>query len=165
MATGRTVGNFFKFQIDDTGGTVRDIPIATIGDVGLDYPEVDMSALQDAVSGFLSGQPGFELEFGGPYSNLAAQAASGSGAVAALSGPSTVLKGSLGAYTPLTFGIYIGIRGPWATGDDCFGITSSATSGCLVTAYKVNYAEAKYTARIRMYPGSSKPDWATTAFT
>jgi len=61
MATGRTSPRFSKFQIEDSGGTLRDIPISTFGGVGLTYDEVDVSAIQEVVKNFLTGQANFSL--------------------------------------------------------------------------------------------------------
>ena len=163
--TGRTVAKWFKFQIDDSGGTVRDIPVNTINGVGLTYDEVDLTAFQDAVKGFLSGQPDFTLTIGGPVDSTAVQAASGSGAVAALSGSHTVLSAINGLQVPLTFGCYFGMRHYWETGEPAFGITSSSTSGALVFDYTVDPSNMTYSAKLRMFPGSSAPAWGTAAYT
>lgn len=165
MATGRTVAKWFKFQTDDSAGTVRDIPVSSINGVGLTYDEIDVTAFQDAVKGALAGQPDFVLTVTGPFDNSAAQAASGSGAAAALSGSHTVLSGINGLSVPLTLGCYFGIRGYWATGDPAFGWTSSATSGALLFQYTVDPGTMIYTAKYRAYPGSAAPAWGTAAFT
>lgn len=165
MATGRTVSKYFKFQIDDSAGTVRDIPVNSINGVGLTFDEVDVTAFQDAVKGMLAGQPDFTLTISGPFDNTAAQAASGTGAAPALSGSHTVLYPLNGGYTPLTFGCYFGIRSHWATGDPAFGITSTAANGITCFEYTVDPAAMTYTAKFRMYPGSAAPAWGTAAFT
>lgn len=162
--TGRTVGKYIKVQIDDSAGTVRDIPVSTIGGVGLDYDEVDLTALQDAVKGVLMGHGNVGITITGPFDTTAAQAASGSGAAAALSGSHTVLNGVNGGQTPLTFGVYYGIRHVWETGEPCFGITSSSVNGFLVSGYKVN-DDGTYSATIKLAAGSAAPAWGTAAFT
>jgi hypothetical protein len=164
-SVGRTVGKYFKFQIKDSGGTLRDIPVDTIGGVGVSYPEIDVTALQDVLHGFLVGQGTVALTIGGPYDTSTAQGASGTGAAAALSGSHTVLSGVVGLMTPLTFGVYIGMREYWTTAQDpVFGIASSASNGVIVTDYQVDVVGGKYTAKIAMYPGSAAPTWALTAF-
>lgn len=165
MATGRTVSKFFKLQIDDSGGTLRDIPTSTIGEVGLEYPEVDVTAWQDAIMGVLLDIPTFTVDIGGPFSDAVVQAASASGAVAALSGSHTVLAGVNGSITPLTFGFYFGIQAVWATGAPAFGITATATSGGVISSYKVTADGASYTAKLSMFTGSAAPAWGTAAFT
>ena len=37
MATGRTLSKFIKFQIEDSGGAMRDIPVTACGDIGFPY--------------------------------------------------------------------------------------------------------------------------------
>jgi hypothetical protein len=165
MATGRTAGKWFKFQVDDSGGTVRDIPVTTINDVGLTYDEVDVTALQDALKTALPGMPDVTITITGPFSNTAAAAASGTGAAPALSGSHTVLSAINGVNTPLTLGVYLGIRGYWATGDPCFGLTSSASVGFVCTNYTVNPGDMTYTAQFKVFAGSSAPAWGTAAFT
>ncbi|KKM05249.1 hypothetical protein LCGC14_1756030 [marine sediment metagenome] len=164
MTTGRTTPKYFKFQVEDSGGTLRDIPVATINDIGLVYIEATgLTALQDAVLGSFADQPNFEIDITGPYSNLAAQAASGSGAAPALSGSHTVLSGIDGLNVPLGFGIYFGIQANWATGDPVMGLPSSATNGIVCTKYVANPSTMIYSARFRMVPGSAVPAWGTSA--
>ena len=168
--TGRTVAKWFKFQIDDSAGTLRDIPVNSINGVGLTFDEVDLTAFQDAVKGALAGQPDFTLTVGGPFDNTAAQAASASGAAAALSGSHTVLSAlsaaqAAGTAVPLSFGCYFGIRHYWETGEPVFGLTSSATNGCLLFEYTVDPGNATYSAKFRMSPGSAVPAWGTAAIT
>jgi hypothetical protein len=163
--TGRTVAKWFKFQVDDSAGTLRDIPVNSINGVGLTFEEIDLTAFQDAVKGALAGQPDFVLTVGGPFDNLAAQAASGSAAAAALSGSHTVLNAINGASTPLTFGCYFGVRHYWETGEPAFGITSTATNGAICFEYTVDPANMTYSAKFRMAPGSAAPAWGTAAYT
>lgn len=164
MATGRTVSRYVKFQIDDSGGTLRDIPVNAINGVGLEYEEVELTAFQDAIKGVLAGLPDATIEISGPFDNTAVQAASGSGAAPALSGSHTVLKDINGVNTPLTIGIYFGIRANWATGDPAFGITSTASNGVICTGYTVN-PDGTYTAKFKPYAGSAILAWGTAAFT
>jgi len=161
--TGRTAGKWMKFQIEDSGDVMRDVPITSINGLGLNYPEVDVSAIQDAVKGFLTGQPDYSLEISGPMDNSAAQAASGSGAVAALSGSHTVLYDLPGAVTPLGFGIYCGIQHVWETGEPVFGLEGTADNGLICINYNPNLVDGTYTATFRLYPGSAAPAWGTAA--
>jgi len=164
--TGRTVGKFCKFQIADSGATIRDIPVTSINGVGLTYDEVDVSAIQDAVRGFLNGQADFSLEISGPFDTSAAQAASGSGAAAALSGSHTVLYDLPNDLTPLAFGIYFGVRQYWTTGEPVFGVSDDTSgNGILCMNYNVNPVDMTYTASFRLYPGSTAPGWGTAAIT
>ncbi len=165
MATGRTHQKFVKVQIDDSGGTLRDIPVNTIGDVGLTSEAQDQTAWQDLIMSSMVGLPSFETTIGGPFSNLAAASASGSGAAPTLSGSHTVLAGINNANTPLTFGVYVGIQDNWSSGDPAFGLTSSATVGFLLHDYLVNLDTMTYTAKIVLFAGSSAPAWGTAVFT
>jgi len=161
--TGRTSGKWIKWQLEDSAGTLRDLPISSINGLGLNYPEVDVSAIQDAVKGFLTGQPDYSLEVGGPFDTAAAQAASGSGAVAALSGSHTVLYPLNGVLTPLGFAIYLGIRHAWETGEPVFGLASSAANGLIEVNYNPDFINGTYMATFRLYPGSAVPAWGTAA--
>lgn len=163
--TGRTAGKWTKVQVEDSGGVLRDIPVTSINGIGLDLPEVDVSAIQDAVKGFLTGQPDYTLDLSGPFDTAAAQAASGSGAASALSGSHTVLYDLPGGVTPLGFGLYIGIRHEWETGEPVWGLSSSAANGILCLDFKVDYIAGTYTAKFKMYPGSAVPAWGTAAIT
>ena len=166
-SVGRTVGKYVKFQIHDTGAAYRDIPVTSINGVGLNYPEVDVTAIQDAVKGMLNGQPDYALEIAGPFDTTAAKTASGSGAVAALSGSHTVLANLPNDLTPLSFAIYIGIRHAWTSGEPSFGLstTSGNVSGLLCMNYNVDPIAATYSATFRMAPGSLVPAWGTKLFT
>ena len=169
-SVGRTVGKYVKFQIHDTGAAFRDIPVTSINGVGLAYPEVDVSAIQDAVKGALNGQPDFTLSITGPFDTTAAVTASGSGAVAALSGSHTVLKNLPNDLDPLSFAIYVGIRHAWTSGEPSFGVstTSSGTggiSGLLCMGYNVDPIAATYEATFRLAPGSIAPIWHTKVWT
>lgn len=148
--TGRTVQDFTSLLIGD-GVAMRVILVDTLGDIGLDYPETDLFAFQDAVHGVLVGKPDFSLDFSGPIDNTAT------------TGTSTVLRALVGVMTPRSFDVQIGVRHAWEAGEPQFGITSSAANGCIVTKYKEQ--GAKYSATIRMYAGSAAPAWGTAAET
>ena len=162
----RTVSKFIRFILYDSVATIAlcEIPVKRIGAVDLTYPEVDLTAFQDAVKGFLTGQPDFQLEFGGPWDTSAKAAISASGVKPVLSGSHAILAPLLGRLTPLSWAVLFGMQRYWTTGDPVFGITSSATSGVIVTKYDVVVAgEAlEYNAKICLYPASSAPAWGTT---
>lgn len=159
MTTGRTIGKYSKVQIEDSGGTLRDIPVTTIAGVGITYDEIDVSALQDALKGVLSGQGNSSFTITGPFDNTAAAAASSSGQAASLSGSHTVLSAVNGNQTGRTVGVYIGIQGYWATGDPVFGGVDSF----IVTDYTVDVAAGMYSAKISYKAGATAPAWGTTA--
>lgn len=162
MATGRTASKYMKLQIEDSGGTLRDIPVASFGDIGITYDEVDVSALQEAVKGMLNGQGNFSTTITGPFDNTAAAAASASGEASEdhLSGSHTILNALNGANTPLAFGIYIGVQADWSTGDPVFG----ADNSIIVTDYKCNDG-VNYSAKISHVSGGTAPAWGTSAIT
>lgn len=155
--TGRTVSEFVDFRVDDSGGTLRSIPVDSINGVGLTYPEVDLTAFLDAVQGALPNTPDCTIDITGPFDTSAATTAG------TLSGSHTVLSAINGAMTPLTLDILFGMRHTWEAGEPQFGITSSATSGFLCFDYKVDPSTGKYSAKFRMFPGSSAPAWGVAA--
>ena len=164
--TGRSVGKYFKFQIGATSSTsavLADIPVETLNGVGLTYPEVDLTALQDALKGFLPGQPSATLTITGPFDNSPLITCSTSGGAALLSGSHTVLSAINGGVAPLTLGIYVGIREYWTTGDPVFGIAHTSAAGVICTNYTVDMATLKYTAKFAFFPGSSAPAWGSAA--
>lgn len=163
MATGRTVARFCKFQIEDNGGALRDVPIKTFGDVGLTYDEVDLSAVQETVKNFLTGQANFSITITGPWDNsvVATASATGESAAAHLSGSHTVLEPLNGGLTPRAFGVYFGIRADWASGDPVFG----ADNSIIVSDYKVSPDTGMYSCKIAHVTNGTAPDWGTTAIT
>ena len=159
MATGRTTSKRLTFIVNDSGSTLREVPIFTINGVGIVYDEVDPMALQDAMHGALSGHGNAPIDLTGPFSNLAAAA------VGALSGSHTVLEPLNGLLTPLTVDVQIGIQSAWSSGDPQFGITATAANGYIVTSYTMNPADMTYAASLRLFPGSAAPAWGTAAET
>lgn len=161
MATGRTSPRFAKFQIEDSGGTMRDIPVNSFGNVGLTYDEIDVSALQELVKSFVTGMANFSLTISGPFDNKAAAAASGSGQDAGsyLSGSHTVLQPLNGGLTAKSFGVYFGVQADWSTGDPVFG----AVDSIIVTEYTVDPAAGTYSCKLAKAPGGNDPAWGTSA--
>lgn len=159
MATGRTVGKFFKFQISDSASTIRDIPVNTIGNVGITYDEVDVSALQEALKGFLNGQGSVKLSISGPFSNTAAVTASTSTVTTpALSGSHTVLQPLNGGVTAKSFGVYLGIQAYWTPGDPVFG----GVHTILVSDYTMDPANMTYSANLVLAGNRyNDPAWGT----
>lgn len=164
VQTGRTVAKWCKFRIDDSGGTIRDIPIDSINGVGLTFEEVDLTAFQDAIRGVLLGQPDLTITIGGPFDTTAAAAPSTTTQAAALSGSHTILSAVNGGNTPLGFAFYIGVRHYWEAGEPVFGIAATSANGVLVTDYQV-MPEGKYSAKLRMVAGSAAPAWGTADIT
>ncbi len=157
--TGRTVSKHVDVRIDDSGGTLRSIPVDTINGLGLTYEEVELTAFMDAIKGVLSGHPDFSCTISGPFDTSAAATAG------TLSGSHTVLAAVNGVNTPLAFGVFVGIRHAWENGEPVFGLTGTAANGVIVTSYDVDLSASKYTATLRMYTGSAAPAWGTAAIT
>lgn len=157
--TGRTTFKHIQFNIDDSAGTLRSIPINSLSVVGVTYQEEDVSAFQDAVMSRLPSMPDAPIEWSGPFDNSAAASAG------TLSGSHTILSAINGLMTPLTLDVQFGMRHAWEAGEPQFGITSSATSGYIVTKYEVNANDMTYSARAVLFPGSALPAWGTAAET
>lgn len=157
--TGRTVKRWTDFRVDDSAGTLRSIPVDSINGVGLNYPEKDLTAFQDALKGALPDTPECVITISGQFDNSAAAAAG------TLSGSHTILSAINGGTTPLTLDVQVGIRHAWESGEPQFGITSSATVGFLCRNYIVDPGNASYSAEFYMYPGSTAPAWGTAAET
>lgn len=159
VQTGRTVSKWVDFIVDDSAGTLRSIPVTSINGLGLNYPESDLTAWQDAIKGALPETPECVIQITGPFDNSAAAAAG------TLSGSHTVLSAINGLNTPLSLDVQVGIRHAWEAGEPQFGITSSATSGFLCRNYNVNLDDGTYSAEFYMYPGSDAPAWGVAAET
>lgn len=156
--TGRTVSKWVDFRIDDNGGTLRSIPVSAINGVGLAYDETDVTAFQDAIKNVLPGHPDLVISITGPFDNSVVAAAG------TLSGSHTVLKDIDGGVVPLSMDIQIGIRHAWEAGEPQFGISASATSGMICTAYNFDPGAGTYTAQFRVMGGIA-PAWGTAAET
>lgn len=148
--TGRTVSKFTKVYIDDSGGTLREIAVNSIGDIGLEYEEKDLTAWMDGIKGVLQDMPTFETTISGPL-------------VTGANLTHATLSGVAGGNTPLAFDVRLGMRQAWEAGEPQFGVTASASDGVLVTSYKVNPESMTYTATIKMAAGSAAPAWGTAA--
>lgn len=149
--TGRTVQDFTKLLLS-SGGSMVDMKINSLGELGLDYPETDMSSWSDAVKGYLVGKPDFTLDFGGPVDNTAT------------TGPSTVLRAAVGQMTALSFDVQIGVRHAWESGEPQFGLSaaSASNSGVMITKYKES--GGMYSATMKLIAGSAVvPAWGSTA--
>lgn len=157
--TGRTTSNWVSFNVHDSSGTLRTIPVDSINGVGLTYPELDLTAFQDKVRGVLPETPDCTITITGPFDTAPAQA------VGTLSGSHTVLSAINGGVTPLTLDVQVGIRHAWEPGEPQFGLTASPSTGFLCFDYNYDPSAGKYSAKFRCYPGSDAPAWGTTAET
>lgn len=148
--TGRTVSRWTKLLVSD-GSQMRSLMIDTLGDVGLEWPEADMTAFLEAVHGVLLEIPNFSLEFGGPLSTDA-------------NNNYAVLSAMAGVMTPRSFDVQFGIRHEWEAGEPQFGMTATATSGIIVPKFFIT-GNGRYTAKLALLAGSSAPAWGTAAET
>lgn len=153
VQTGRTIPAFTKLLLGTTGGTMTDMKIDELGEVGLDYEEVEVSAWSDVIKGVLVGKPDFTLTFGGPIDNTAS------------TGPSTLMRTWIATpNTILSFDVQVGVRHTWESGEQQFGITGvvATNTGVTLTSYKES--GERYSASIRMLSGSATaPAWGTAA--
>lgn len=157
--TGRTVKRWVSFYVDDSAGTLRQIPVNAINGVGLDYEEQNLTAWQDAIQGALLAHPSCSITISGPFDTSAAAAAT------SLSGSHTILSALPGGSTPLALDVRIGIRHVWEAGEPTFGITGTTANGFLCKSYAVDLDAGTYTAVFVMAAGSAAPEWAAAAHT
>ena len=155
---GRTQSKWVDFQVDDSAGTLRSIPVATINGVGVTYDEQELLALQDQLHNALPNFANAPIDITGPFDTTAAAASP------ALSGSHTVLSAINGLSVPLSLAVKVGVRHAWDA-EPIFGLTASATSGYLCVSYTVDVSNGTYAARFVPYPGSSVPAWGTSAIT
>ncbi|MBW2674610.1 MAG: hypothetical protein JRD89_14565 [Deltaproteobacteria bacterium] len=164
VQTGRTQAKYFKFQIHDSGAVLRDIAVSSFGGFSVDYDQIELTALQDELKGFLPGHGTVAVEISGPWSTQAAVAASATTEKAALSGSHTVLYDLPDDQTPLAFAAYFGVRHYWEAGEPVFGISATAANGIQVFNFVLN-ENMTYSATLAMWPGSAAPTWGTAAIT
>ena len=145
--TGRTHTKYTQFWLDNSSGTLTNLSAYanSVGAVGLDYEVVDVTAFSDAVKNFLTGHPTADLQVTFPMDTVV---------ITHLSALSTV--------TPLSLGIYYGIRHAWESGEPTFGLSSSATSGYIFGGFSVS--DGTITAKFSVF-GPTAPAWGTSAVT
>ena len=148
--TGRTHAKHITVKLDNSGGTLTDITayVNSIGTVGLTYESQDVTAFSDGSKNIVIGQPTAALTIGGPFDTVI----------------HSQMIGILGAVTPLSLDIQIGIRHAWEAGEPQFGITSSATSGYLCNGYTVDMSANTWSATLDVF-GATAPAFGTAAET
>jgi hypothetical protein len=155
---GRTVSKWIRFGLSDNAGAAREIPVDSISPVGFTYDEVELTAWQDAVKGYLSNHPDCPIDITGPFDTSAAAAFAASTAAPTLSGSHTILSAlahpTTGTTLPRGLWIAFGIRHYWTAAEDpAFGVASpTATAGYVLTKYTVE--GEKYSASFKPYPGT-----------
>ena len=156
---GRGQSKWLDFRLDDSGGTLRSIPITTINGVGITYDEQELMAVQDQLHNALPNFANAPIDITGPFDTTVA------GVAPILSGSHTVLAPINGLSVPLSLGVFVGLRHVWEAGEPVFGLTSSATSGYVCVSYNVDPMAGTYAARFVPYPGSALPAWGVAAIT
>lgn len=164
MATGRTTTRYIRFIVGDSGNALREIPVDSVGEVGLSGEVVDVTAYQDAVKNIVVGTPGAKIVISGPLDNTAKTTVAASGATPTLSGSHLVLYDIANDNLPHTLEIDYGLRGYWATGDPVFGLqrATATNTGYTCTKYTVN--GEKYSAEFDVMGGVA-PAWGTARLT
>lgn len=145
--TGRGHLKNTQFWLDNSAGTLTNLSAYAnnVGAVGLDYEVVDVTAFSNAIKNFLTGYPTAPIQVTFPMDTVI---------ITHLS--------ALNVHTPLSLGIYYGIRHDWESGEPTFGISSSATSGYLHNGFTVS--GGIITAKFNVF-GPTAPAWGTAAVT
>lgn len=142
--TGRTNAKFISFYLDNSSGTLTDLTAYTksVGTFGLTHEEQDLTAYNDGIRNVTIGRADAPLQI--VFQN------------------DTVVFAHLIALvrtTPLSLDIRVGIRQVYTSGEPCFGITSSATSGYLFK--DMTMTDTEITATFAVF-GPTAPDFATS---
>lgn len=165
MAAGRTVTRWIRFAVDDNHGDPREIPIDSLSPAGFVFDEIDVTAWQDAVKGYLQNHPTAAIDITGPFDTSVEAGLAVSAAVPTLSGSFTVLMpiSNPTFTTPLGLWIGFGMQRYWTAGDPAFGVVApGAASGYVCT--KFNFEGEKYSARFEVFPGTI-PAWGVAIIT
>jgi len=146
--TGRTNERWTDILIDNTSGTLTSLKdhLKSINGYGLKFTEADVTGVGNAIKNITLGRPEAPLSITWQkdtvvYAHLIAL---------------------IGRETPLSLDIRQGIGHVWESGEPTFGITSSATSGYVMTSFIEATDEYQTTWNVR---GGTAPDFATTAHT
>lgn len=142
--TGRTNAKHISFFLDNSSGTLTDLTHYTksVNTFGLTSDEQDVTAYNDGVMNVTIGRPSAPLTITFQWD--------------------TVVFAHLIALnhtTPLSLDIRVGIRQAQVSGEPCFGISSSATSGYLLKDFTAT--DTEITATFNVF-GATAPEWATT---
>lgn len=148
--TGRTHSKHITVKLDNSGGTLTDISayVNTVGTLGMTFDTQDVTAFSDAVKNVVVGQPAGPITLGGPVDTTII----------------THMAAICGTGTPLSMDIQLGIRHAWEATEPQWGISMSATSGYLCTAFTVDPVANTWTASFDVF-GPTAPAWGTAAET
>ena len=145
--TGRIHEKNTQFWLDNSSGTLTNLSAYanSVGAVGLNRDTTDVTAFSDAVFNYLAGRPKAPLVVTFPMDTVV-----------------ITHLAALNPETPLSLGIYYGVRHAWESGEPTFGITSSATSGYFRLVLTVS--GGVITANFEVC-GPTAPAWGTSAVT
>lgn len=145
--TGRIHDKNTQFWLDNSSGTLTNLSAYanSVGAVGLNRDTVDVTAFSDAVFNYLAGRPKAPLTVTFPMDTVV-----------------ITHLAALNPETPLSLGIYYGVRHAWESGEPTFGISSSSTSGYIFLGFTVS--GGVITANFEVF-GPTAPAWGTAAIT
>jgi hypothetical protein len=143
--TGRTNKKYMEFWLDNSSGTLTNLSAycKSVGVYGLKFPTQNVTAFSDLIENVTNGRPSAPLTI-------------------TFVKDTTVFAHlvALNRNTPLSLDIREGIRqSPQITGEPCFGISSSATSGYVLGSMTAD--DESYICEFDVY-GPTAPDFATT---
>lgn len=151
IATGKTTSRYVTITLDDSAGTPRNISgsVTSIGGIGLNFEQVDVTTFVDAVMQYLAGRGDAAISLSGVFNNTPVATAP------AESGAHPVLTSLNGANTAATLTIAIGIRAAPATGDPKF----SGEFTCLSYVLDGDLSNLNWTTELKPAFGTATPAW------
>jgi hypothetical protein len=146
--TGRTHSKHLTVKVDNSGGTLTDISAYTnsVSALGMTFDTQDVTAYSDAVKNVVVGQPAAAFTLGGPVDTVII----------------THMAAICGTGTPLSVDIQFGIRHAYEADEPQWGISMSATSGYLCTAFTVDPNANTWSASFDMF-GPTAPAFGVAA--
>jgi hypothetical protein len=146
--TGRTHSKYVTVKVDNSGGTLTDISayVNTVGALGMTFDTQDVTAFSDAVKNVVVGQAAAAFTLGGPIDTVII----------------THMAAICGTGTPLSVDIQLGIRHAYEADEPQWGISMSATSGYLCTAFTVDPVANTWSASFDMF-GPTAPAFGVAA--
>ena len=146
--TGRTHSKWCTVKVDNSGGTLTDLSayVNSVGALGMTFDTQDTTAFSDGVKNFVVGQPVAAFTLGGPIDTVII----------------THMAAICGTGTPLSVDILLGIRHAYEANEPQWGISMSATSGYLCTAFTVDPVANTWSASFDMF-GPTAPAWGVAA--
>lgn len=148
--TGRTNEKWTSVLLDDTGGTLTDRStyLKSVNGYGLKFNEQDVTGIGEAIKNITIGRPESPITLVWQFDTVIY----------------AHLISLVNRMTPLSLDIRTGIGHAWVTGEPTFGITSSATSGYVLTSLMIGNNSSDITSVFNVVGGTA-PDFATTAHT